>query len=391
MIIYILIILLLIYLVDRYDIHESKLAKERWFKFVLVIFILLAGFRYRIGLDTTRYAYHFYHTYPDLSDYTIDDFIFGNDILYKLLNSLVRALGGKFYVVQLIQSAFVNTLVFYYLKRHSKYLFTCILLYFIWQYYGYNAEEMRAGMSIVICLFANDYILEKKWALGIFLYMVGCFFHSSTLIILLLCPILKYLKFNIKGSILLIALFIASSALRPLIESFYSLFAFNATLYGKMDNYIDDAYYMQSGLNILGLITSFALLAYPVYSLYIVKKKDNCNSVLRLEPLLFMYIMFAIINLSIPIAYRFLHFYSVYFILFISELIVRVLKSGKNKLVTFFFVVVPLIVLMEMPFFSKDMSQRFIPYSSVFDKTVNPDREHVYRTHDAGDASYNEY
>ena len=87
------------------------------FLLVEILLILVAGLRYRIGGDTTNYIYSFYHVYPVLEDFSFEDYPIGKDPLYVIINSIVKTLGGRFYVVQLIQSIFVITLTFKYFKK----------------------------------------------------------------------------------------------------------------------------------------------------------------------------------------------------------------------------------------------------------------------------------
>ena len=72
--------------------------------------------------------------------------------IFTLVNKIVYDLGGKFWMVQLVCAAIVNVLIFRYFEQHTKYVFSCILVYFIWVFSDFNAEEMRAGVAYVICL-----------------------------------------------------------------------------------------------------------------------------------------------------------------------------------------------------------------------------------------------
>ena len=173
---------------------------------MLFVFILLSGLRWRLGVDTTGYLYNFYHEYPTLNKFSLEDYSLFSSPLFVLLNSFVLTLGGRFYVVQLIHASFVNILIFKYIKKHTQYLFICLFFYAVVAYSKYNMEIMKGSMSIVICLFANDYILEKKWVKGYILYFIALLFHAQT-ILLFFIPFLFSLRLNIKGLLVLICAF----------------------------------------------------------------------------------------------------------------------------------------------------------------------------------------
>lgn len=393
--IYLTIIVLLLFLSINYDVNGRKKNKDFWYHFVLYIFILIAGMRYKLGLDTARYLYHFYHDVPKLWDLTSEDLSFGTDPLFKLLNSIVLSFGGRFYVVQFIQSTFVNLLVFKFIKKHTPYIFTALFFYFIWQYYGFNMEELRASLALVICLFANDYCLEKKWLKAIALYLLASLFHFSA-IICIVTPLLLRLRFNYIGLVIAVGVFIGGILVAPFIEENMFILEFSDAIYGKVQGYMDDEMYIESGLNILGYITHLMLYAYPVISILSLKKNDKSNQLLSLEPFLMIAILVAILNLRLPLAYRYIHYYSLYIILFVTEFSMRLLKGNKKispklRLGIASVLLFPMIYLMVSPNFSPDLYSRFLPYSSVIDRTVNPLREKTYSLHGAWKTYPNEY
>ena len=162
--IYFVVLALLLILTVRYDINGKTEYRDQWYNGVLVILILIAGLRFRLGEDTINYIWMFYHDTPELPDFDIDVLLSSDQPpLWLLLNSLVKTLGGKFFVVQLIQATILNTLMLKYFKKHSTYPFACVLLYFYWRYQLFNMVVMKAALALSVVLFANDFFLEKKY------------------------------------------------------------------------------------------------------------------------------------------------------------------------------------------------------------------------------------
>ena len=92
--VYFFTILLLLVLILCYDINGKKLYRNECYLFVLVIFIMIAGLRWRVMVDTPNYIYNFYHVYPSLEEFSFVDYPIGKDPFYVLINCFVISWGG---------------------------------------------------------------------------------------------------------------------------------------------------------------------------------------------------------------------------------------------------------------------------------------------------------
>ena len=377
--IYLVILLLLLFLSIRYDINGVYRHKNLWYRIVLVAFILLAGLRWRLGVDTTGYLVSFYHKYTNLS---IDDLSIGNSPLFVVINSFVRSLGGRFYVVQLIQATFVNVLIFIYIKKHSKYIFTCLFFYALFAFFNYNMEIMRGSMSIVICLFANDFIIERKWIKGYFLYFVALLFHPQTILLLVL-PIFFFIRLNKVGFLFLIAAFIIGKIIIDLFGDYLFLFAGDEMLEEKVNSYLEsDKFSIQGGNIGFYLATIFPLLFYPVVTLIFVKHFCPNSNLLKFEPFIMLGLAFSMVRMNVEIAYRYIYYYYIYFFLFYAEFFVELIKRGekidwKVAYLRSFSIFFPVIFLSigYMFFSSNGQGFRYYPYTSVLNRQVDSNRE----------------
>ena len=88
--IYIFIAILLLFFSFRYDICGKSKGRDLLYYMVMVILIMTAGLRYRLGIDTPNYISHFYHDIPSLGNLTYDDIGIGAKPLWVLLNSLMN-------------------------------------------------------------------------------------------------------------------------------------------------------------------------------------------------------------------------------------------------------------------------------------------------------------
>ena len=376
--IYIFIAILLLFFSFRYDICGKSKGRNLLYYMVMVILIMTAGLRYRLGIDTPNYISHFYHDIPSLGNLTYDDIGIGAKPLWVLLNSLIITIGGRFFIVQLIQSAFVNVLLFKYIKKHTRYIFISLFFYYICFYLNYNMVAMKAGMSIVVCLFANDYVLDRKWIKGYLLYFIGVLFHPQAIVIMLL-PLFLYLKFNKWFVPIAIFLFFVGIELQSLLGEYLVLFEeMDDNLYDKASNVVTDERLGGQAHNLNYLIMNvFSYMFYTIVSFMFVKRHDCESNLLKFEPFLVLYVCFYIIAIHFNIAYRFCMYYGIYLVFFMSQLLMLFAKSrllsSRVALMRSVLIVLPLVLLV---LYSRMKGMiYFYPYSSVIEKRIDHTRE----------------
>lgn len=375
MLIYIIVTILLLYLSFYYDICGNKNGRDKWYRIVLVGFILIAGLRWRLGTDTIAYLARFYYQYPTFDKFHFKDYGLGDDPLYALINVFVKTCGGRFYIVQIIQSAIVNILVFKYIKRHSNYIFTCVLFYFFINYLNYNMEVMRGSISIVICFLGNDYIQEKKWLKGYLLYVIACFFHFQTILILLL-PSLFWIRFNIVGVAFLLGVFLIGFILKDLINEYMFLLGGNEVLEEELTEKLESERWGEQHGNFFYFLGVFVVkILYPIISLLIIKKYKKDSKSIRLEPFVLLGVMFALLQIHIPIFFRYLYYFEIYFTIVYSEVLVNFAKwffREKKAVAVSFLIFFPILYYYGN---IRYKSHLYHPYTSVIDRSVSNDKE----------------
>lgn len=383
--IYFFVVLLLLFLVYHYDIQGKKRRLKFWYNFVLIIFILIAGLRYRLGIDTLNYTYHFYHDVPLIREWDWDNITIASDPLFVLLNSIVLSLDGYFYIVQLVQAAFVNILLFLYIKKHSPYIYTCVFFYFLWEFFAYNMEIMRAGMAIVICLYANDYVLQKKYVKCILLYLLASLFHFSA-IVFILTPFFMILRFDVWGVLLIFFSFISGVFVSTIIEGYLPLL--NAVASDKMEMYLDDGYSLADNLNIFGYILKSLIYFFPVIALCCYKKQKIRDSIIIFEPFIVAGLILAAFSLKAFLVERLVDYYVVYFIFLISHFSIYQIQKDRAYLKN------AIVILLLVAFVSRELISdisRYYPYSSVIEKSIDRQREVEYSKHFFHNPAYDEY
>lgn len=379
--IYIFVLFLLLCLSLRYDINRKTKYRDEWYFVMLIIFILIAGLRWRLCVDTPNYINRFYHWTPTLDEFSFADYPIGEDPFYVLLNSIVKTFGGRFYVVQLIEASFVNILVFNYIKRYSKYLFTCLFFYAITVYVGLCMETMRASFSIVICMYANDYILDKKWIKGYLLFILALMFHAQTIVMFVL-PLFFFLRLNRIGIVCLIGAFVLGLLMNMILGDYVSLLEMGEVIDDKVSSYSESESFGGAKGGI-GYFLGFKLptLTYPLISLIFLKQWIPNSKLLKLEPFVMLGVVFSIVRLNFEMAYRYTSYFSVIFVIFYSEFFVRIVHRAKHVELK---VACLRALIYFSPFFFLVGSARYVrlptiyPYSSVIERKIDRNREARY-------------
>lgn len=380
--IYIILIIFVLLLSIYYDINGNEKNKNLWFIIIQFILIVVAGIRYRIGSDTTNYLFNFYHEYPLLSDFSFEDYPIGKDPFYVLINSFIKSLGGRFYIVQFVQATIVILLLFKYIKKHSNSIFTCVFFLIITSnYFYYCMEIMRGGISVVICLYANDYIIERKWIKGYILYAISVLFHIQAVLILL-TPLLFFLRFNKKGIIILMGALVVGRVVQSKLLDIINMMDLDGSIKLKASSYALDDAYGQSGGNLNFLIVFiFPMLIYSLLCLYYSKKDRWCDTLIKIQPFVMIGTLFLIIQLNVQIAYRYVDYYTAYILIYMSEQFVSFFRNKRfGRGLSYFRVFVfflPFFFLTGYRFY-KDYPFRYLPYSTIFDLEIDHERESGY-------------
>lgn len=386
--IYLAVFFLLIILAVYYDVHGMTKYRDEWYTGILILLIILAGLRWRFSADTVRYMHNFYHNIPFLWQLKTEYFLSsGTSPLWILLNSVVKTIGGKFFVVQILQAAIVNTLFFKYFKKHSSYPFSCLVLFFFWRYQYFNMMIMKAALALSIIMFANDYLLEKKYLKWFLLILIATGFHQSS-ILLLIAPFALFLRFNILGIVLLGCTYFIGMILQAMLGDVFELLVFADGIYNKLDSYLEGDNFMTQNRNInYFILRILPIIIYPILSLLYVKKKCKGSPLLKLEPFVMMGLVFQVMQFHIHIFYRFVYIYYVYYIIFIVQFFMvysrrSVIFDKLEKSLAFtraLVIVLPFVASLYIaykPFTTLDYN----PYCTIIDRSTDKERERFYRS-----------
>lgn len=384
---YLIIVVLLLYCILKYDVYNYTPYRKSWFVFILIILILVSGLSYRLGGDGIGYMREFSQynllaglNYNELSNYS------GRQPGWVLLVKLCRYIIDDYSFFKLVHATIVNTLFLITIRRYSRFVFTGILFYFILIYFDYNFQVLRQSLAVSVFLGAIPYFEENKWIKYYIICMISALFHESALITFII-PVIKL--FGVSRGILPLYFVISMSALLgggQLVQSIMPTFL-QTSIGGK-------AYHYTSELNTDGIagvsVNLLMNLIIPYIYLYIsfLKKNSKCLGVIP-----YFVIIYGIIycfGLQLPIMYRFNQYFQIFIFLYFIEIFSSIIrwinrKYKVNYAMAFIFISLLFLTYRGRMYFLPygdtiyPSYVQYYPYSSVLFKKTNPTREALFR------------
>lgn len=124
-------------------------------------------------------------------------------------------------------------------------------------------------------------------------------------------------------------------------------------------------------------------LFYVFICLLLLRYKDKHNHLFKMESLIIIGVAFYLLQVHMKIAYRYVDYYSMYFVLLFSETYVSLIKNNLrcSKMVLFLrstLLFLPYFLLYFNSFRKENGSQWYYPYSSIIEKSIELHRECHY-------------
>lgn len=374
--IYIIVLLYTLVLVYSYDIKGYRKNFKLHYRILLVISIAIVGFSYRLGMDTVGYM-NYYDRVDSNILYTLNYLI---DLRYEpvpeLVFSICKHFWDDFTLVQIVVGIFVNTTVFWFLKKYSPAFFFSVFLYFIFQYWNVNFEIKRESIAVALFLIAIDCILKdnsKKAYIKYFLISLLMLLCHKFAFITLIYPLCLRFRVNKVSIISLTAAFFIVFFSSSLSENIFSNINFLFSFFNTEDvvrSYLDSDIYGSNNVSFVGYVFSIAIPIYLIYSV-----RNECDEKILSLALLFIFV--SILSSQIFIFYRIANY--LYFFIFIvySNAILPSRHGGFIKARH-----LALLLLLIITIYGKTHKEqyiRYLPYNSVFEKTYNSERESEYQ------------
>ena len=381
--IYFVIALLLFYLLYNYDVCSRTCNKNLWYNILLIIFILFAGLRFRVGGDTLGYMAS-YDSFTDIFKFkfsTVIDIRF--QPLWSLYCSVLKTISPSFVLLQFANATIINCVIFSFARKHSQYPFTVIFFYYILYYLLFNFEIMREALAVSVFLLGFRFWEQRRW----FLYYIVafiCFNIHVSAIILFILPFFRNVHISIRTFILV--LIICGISAKLLLNLFLNLIdiylPLSSGLEGNVMKYSNMIFKKESyNLNYYLLVWSESLFI-PLIILTINSFKSKVK--IEYPILIYLILIFAVLASLSDILFRFGNYLIIFYLIFLSDFFIYSVRRFLNLRIVFISFFVLLLMFQILFNFNKSLYgtevkgyKKNFPYYSLFNPKKDPGREGI--------------
>lgn len=366
-------IILAIFFANIFDFKKEIQGRMFCYALLCIILICIAGFRYRVGGDTIRYMENF-KSYHVLSQFTANDFQReGVMPLSVLFFSLCKTISPSFYFLQFVHAFIINVTVFWFIKKHTRFIFSTVLFYMVWSYLEFNTEIIKESISICIILLGIDNIAKKRYVRYFIFCIFALGFHLSA-IVAFVFPLFYKLKLNFGGIIVFIGsmgLFTALYAALP--EYFDALNFITEDAETLMLRYYGDE--VEGGNFSTLILYSSQWIILPLFSILLVKK-GAYSANYEFVGLVMLGIMLSYFTQYSFAFHRFLNYLTPYFWLLLGTAMASLptvkvfhgIRKNTLLLILLFFIYATISINLTFMIPGKEDVYKYFPYTSMFNE-----------------------
>ncbi len=181
------------YITGDNEIDEKQKIKLRNFLAVIAILpmFLLFVLRYKyIGADTIGYVRFFQNEIRTLSFVELlNQDLMRIEIGYRLYVKLISLFTDNYTVFFLVNGIVIFGTLLHFAKKYTENPFVFFFMFMTLGTYSFVETGLRQTLAMMICLWAFDFIKDKKIIRFILLVILASLFHQSAFVFLLLLPL----------------------------------------------------------------------------------------------------------------------------------------------------------------------------------------------------------
>jgi hypothetical protein len=325
----------------------------------------LIGFRYMVGGDSYFYMLYF----NDISTTNIFDISWDAEYqpLFTLLSSFSKVLYPSFTSFQLLHVFIINSCLFYFIGKNTKFRFSVLFLCLVMFYINFTVEILRESLAIMVFVCNYKSLENNKWIKYYFGVFIAMMFHLSAVFLIVL-PFLKFLKLNRNYLLLLVIAFFALNQLNYLFTFFENIEKINK----KVNDYSEASYGWKTTL--LFFATKTLL---PISLFFWAKTKYSI--LIRYEYLICLFGLLGVCSIFNTIIFtRFSNYLMVFYCVALAEVLIPFFRKkymSANKFAVMFAFAVILITSSYASFYwPAGYYIKWVPYYSVFSNEAENDK-----------------
>jgi len=359
MIVYIIPFIVTFFAALVYDIcnYHDKNGKFLIWSGLYIYLTLLIGLRYMVGGDSYFYMLYFNNVTPgSLFDISWDS---EYQPLFTFLTNLAKRIYPSFISFQLLHAFIINTCLFYFIAKNSKYRFITLFLCLLMFYINFTVEILRESLAIIVFVYNYKNLENKKWVKYYIGVLIAVMFHLSAIFLIVL-PFMKFLRLNKRYILLLVIVFFALNQLNYIFSFFENFEKINK----KINNYSEASYGWKS--TVLFFVTRTVI---PIGLFLWAKVKFNIS--IKYESLICVFGLLGVCSIFNTIIFtRFTNYFMIFYCIALADLLIpffRLKVLTQSKL----FVMVTFIIILFTSgytsfYWPAGYYEKWVPYYSVF-------------------------
>lgn len=319
-------------LIDSLTRKNTKII----FVFLMLLISFLSMFRYGSGTDYYGYQYHFYMN-PGQFSSTLE-FKSGLEMGYQIWMFLFKYLNLNFDIFIFVTSGIMMSLVYVTILRYSNFKLLSFLMFYAVYYNIYINSGIRQGIALSIILYSYyKFIPYKNYYKFILYVLFSSLFHISSLIVLVFVLIIFISKRMFHHQLFNIFLVIGSALFYLLNISSYIV-----SLLSSIGIHIP---YESSGANLLAILLRITFL---ILTFFVYKCSNNVSEIEKEQIYIYFIGSLLFFSLSdIQIFSRLLEFFTIIEIIFLPNLINKILKKKERSFYTSLFMMIVFVILVK--------------------------------------------
>ncbi|UKT63276.1 EpsG family protein [Pedobacter mucosus] len=239
---------------------------------ILILFIT-AGLRFETGGDWTTYTVFFnqIETLPLVLEGKA--LIYNRSYMepaYKLINSLVKTLGGNVQVVFFIIALINSVLLYKALKKYTIYPLVGLLIYYTSMFFFLDMIATRQGVAVLLFFSSLNFVFERKFWRFLAVMVIAFLFHRSSV---LLVPLYFIIHRSFSNRAYIIVFFVTLLMFFFQIKWMAGLLTITANIIGGANGAIIKVYLNSSSYGANRSLTVGTLINIILFAIYLSKRK----------------------------------------------------------------------------------------------------------------------
>lgn len=207
--------------------YKNKIYKTRNISFIVlfIIFLLVGVLRSdTLGVDSSNYRTYYFDFYKNETFLQVITPKF--DIGYILLNWVIAKICDSFQLFCALSYALSYSLISYVIYKKSNNVGMSYLIFISIGLMFFDFNILRQAIACSICLLSLEALEKRQLKKFLVIVFIGCLFHSTALIFILLYPLADEKMLSVKMRtrfLLLLAVAVLSKVLMPRLVGLYQV------------------------------------------------------------------------------------------------------------------------------------------------------------------------